>query len=193
MRVWEIEGSYGLERLRLGNRPDPVPGPGQIVVAMRAASPNYRDLVTVKGMAGAFPLPMVPFSDGAGDVAAIGSGVSRVKVGDRVTPSFFQSWIDGPVSAISRARALGGTADGVLQEKFLVDAEGVSIVPDHLSFEEAATLPCAGLTAWRAVAIEAPVGPGKTVLVQGTGGVSIFALQFAKALGATFIETSSCD
>ena len=193
MRVWEIEGSYGLDRLRLANRPDPVPGPGQIVVAMRSASLNYRDLVTVKGMAGGFPLPMIPFSDGAGEVVAMGSGVSRVKVGDRVAPSFFQSWIDGPVSAISRARALGGSADGVLQEKFLVDAEGVSIIPDHLTFEEAATLPCAGLTAWRAVAVEAPMGPGQTVLVQGTGGVSIFALQFAKAFGATVIATSSSD
>jgi NADPH:quinone reductase-like Zn-dependent oxidoreductase len=193
MRVWEIEGSYGLDRLRLADRPDPKPGPGQIVIAMRAASLNYRDLVTVKGMAGGFPLPMIPFSDGAGEVVALGAGVSRLKIGDRVTPSFFQSWIDGPVSAISRARALGGSAHGVLQEKFLVDADGVSIVPGHLSFEEAATLPCAGLTAWRAVTVEAPVGPGKTVLVQGTGGVSIFALQFAKALGARVIATSSSD
>src|SRR6185369_12646366 len=105
----------------------------------------------------------------------------RVRTGDRVCPLFFQSWLSGPVTAKSRARPLGGPLPGVLQETMLVEAEGVSKYPAHLSFEEAATLPCAGLTAWRAIAFEAPVGPGDTVLVQGTGGVSIFALQFAKA------------
>ncbi len=172
---------------------EPAPGPGQVVLAMKAASLNYRDLLTVQGMAGNFPLPMVPFSDGVGEVIKLGNGVTRLKLGDRVCPSFFQSWIDGPVADYSRAKALGGSAPGVLQENLLIDAEGVSRVPDHLTWQEASTLPCAGLTAWRAVAIEAPVGPGHTVLVQGTGGVSIFALQFAKARGARVIATSSSD
>jgi NADPH:quinone reductase-like Zn-dependent oxidoreductase len=135
----------------------------------------------------------VPFSDGAGVVDAVGRGVRGIAVGDRVAPTFFQSWVDGPVTAEARAQALGGTLDGVLQERIALRAEGVVKIPDAMTFEEAATLPCAGLTAWRAVAVEAPVGPGQTVLVQGTGGVSIFALQFAKALGARVIVTSSSD
>jgi NADPH:quinone reductase-like Zn-dependent oxidoreductase len=193
MRVWEIRDSYGLDHMHIAERPDPKAGPGQIVVAMKAASLNYRDLLTCIGMAGGFPLPLIPFSDGAGEVVEVGSGVTHVKKGDRVCPSFFPGWINGAVADYTRAAALGGTAQGVLQEKFLIDAEGVSKIPAHLSYEEAATLPCAGLTAWRAVAVEAPVGPGKTVLVQGTGGVSIFALQFAKEMGATVIATSSSD
>jgi NADPH:quinone reductase-like Zn-dependent oxidoreductase len=193
MKVWEIQGAYGIENLRLAERPEPKPGPRQIVVAMKAVSLNYRDIITVLGHAGPFPLPLVPFSDGAGVVAAVGDGVTRVKAGDKVCPLFFQSWFSGPPTAEARSKPLGGPLDGVLQEKMLLDAEGVSKFPAHLSFEEAATLPCAGLTAWRAIAIEASVGPGVTVLVQGTGGVSMFALQFAKALGATAIATSSND
>jgi NADPH:quinone reductase-like Zn-dependent oxidoreductase len=193
MKVWEIQDAYGIENLRLAERPEPAPGPGQIVVAMKSASLNYRDLLTVIGYAGGFPLPFIPFSDGAGEVAAVGAGVTRVAVGDKVCPLFFQSWLAGPVAAQSINRPLGGPLDGVLQQKMLLDADGVSKFPAHLGFEEAATLPCAGLTAWRAIAIEAPVGPGDTVLVQGTGGVSIFALQFAKARGATVIATSSSD
>ena len=193
MRVWQIQESYGLDHLRLADAPEPVPGPGQIVVAMKAASLNYRDLLTVKGMGGNYPLPLVPFSDGAGEVAAVGPGVTRVRKGDRVCPSFFASWIDGPVTDKSRSRALGGSLPGVLQEKLLVDAEAVSTIPAHLDWNEAACLPCAGLTAWRAVTIEAPIGSGNTILVQGTGGVSIFALQFAKARGARVIATSGSD
>ena len=193
MRVWEIQEAYGLEHLKMAERPKPSPEKGEVLLAMKAASLNYRDLLTVRGMGGGFPLPLIPFSDGAGEVVAVGEGVARVKPGDRVCPSFFQSWIDGPVADYSRTRALGGTAQGVLQEYFVVSAEGISTIPDHLSWTEAATLPCAGLTAWRAIAVEAPVGPGQTVLVQGTGGVSIFALQFAKARGASVIATSSSD
>jgi NADPH:quinone reductase-like Zn-dependent oxidoreductase len=193
MKVWEIQNAYGIENLNLVDKPEPVAGPGQVVVAMRAASLNYRDLLTVIGYGGGYPLPLIPFSDGAGEVAAVGRGVTRVAVGDKVCPLFFQSWLSGSVTAESRNRPLGGPLAGVLQQNMLLDADGVSKFPDHLSFEEAATLPCAGLTAWRAVTIEAPVGPGDTVLVQGTGGVSIFALQFAKARGATVIATSSSD
>jgi NADPH:quinone reductase-like Zn-dependent oxidoreductase len=193
MRVWQIEDAYGLEHLKLVEKPKPSPKKGEALVAMKAASLNYRDLLTVKGTGGGYPLPLIPFSDGAGEVVAVGEGVTRLKIGDRVCPSFFQTWIDGPVTDLYRSAALGGSAQGVLQEFFAIDAEGVSKVPSYLSWTEAATLPCAGLTAWRAVAVEAPVGPGSTVLVQGTGGVSIFALQFAKARGAKVIATSSSD
>lgn len=192
MRVWELEKSFGIENLRLAEKSRPKPGKGQIVVGMKAASLNYRDLLTVKGMGGA-SLPLIPFSDGAGVVEDVGEGVTRFKTGDRVCPSFFQTWIDGPVTAKSRNEALGGSVPGVLQEHMLLAAEGASRIPDYLSFEEAATLPCAGLTAWRAIVDEAPIKPGDTILVQGTGGVSIFALQFAKAMGAQVIATSSSN
>jgi NADPH:quinone reductase-like Zn-dependent oxidoreductase len=193
MKVWEIQNAYGIDNLHMAEAAEPKPGPGQIVVNMKSASLNYRDLLTVIGYGGGFPLPLIPFSDGAGEVAAVGAGVTRVAVGDKVCPLFFQSWLSGPIAAESRNKPLGGPLSGVLQQKMLLDADGVSKFPAHLSFEEAATLPCAGLTAWRAITIEAPVGPGDTVLVQGTGGVSIFALQFAKARGATVIATSSSD
>ncbi|HUN51967.1 MAG TPA: NAD(P)-dependent alcohol dehydrogenase, partial [Candidatus Sulfotelmatobacter sp.] len=192
MRVWEVEGDWGIERLRLAERPSPTPGPGEVVVRMRAASLNYRDLLTVEGRGGA-KLPVIPFSDGAGEISAVGAGVSRVKVGDRVCPLFFQSWMTGDVTPKSRAVALGGSAPGVLQEEMLLAAEGVSPIPSHLSMAEAATLPCAALTAWRALVVEGRLKPGDTVLAQGTGGVSIFALQFAKMLGAKAIVTSSSE
>lgn len=193
MKVWQVAREWSIDGLEQVEQPEPVPGPGQVAVRMRAASLNYRDLLTVTGKGGAFKLPLVPFSDGAGEVAAVGAGVTRIAVGDRVCPLFFQSWIDGKVSAASRRYALGGTRPGVLQEIMLLDAEGVSRIPSHLSFQEAATLPCAGLTAWRALFEEAGVRPGDTVLVQGTGGVSIFALQLAKLAGASVIVTSSSD
>ncbi|MEW6603346.1 MAG: NAD(P)-dependent alcohol dehydrogenase [Thermoproteota archaeon] len=192
MRVWANQDAFGIENLKPVERPEPAPGAGEVVVDMKAVSLNYRDLLTVTMGAGN-KLPLVPFSDGAGVVSAVGSGVSRVKVGDRVCPLFYQSWLSGQVTAESRSKPLGGPLDGVLQQRMKLIADGVSKIPDHLSFEEAATLPCAGLTAWRAIAVEAPVGLGDTVLVQGTGGVSIFALQFAKAMGAKVIATSSSD
>jgi len=193
MNVWEIQNAYGIENMHEAEKPEPKAGKGQIVVAMKAASLNYRDLMTVVGYAGGFPLPLIPFSDGAGEVVDVGAGVSRVAKGDRVCPLFFQSWMDGPITAEARNRPLGGPLSGVLQQKMLLDDYGVAKFPAHLNYDEASTLPCAGLTAWRAVKVEAPVGPGQTVLVQGTGGVSIFALQFAKALGAKVIATSSSD
>jgi len=193
MKVWANQDATGIDNLKVAERPAPKPGAGEIVVDIRAASLNYRDLLTVIGMGGAHHLPLVPFSDGAGVVSAVGSGVTRVKAGDRVCPLFFQTWLEGPVTAECRNKPLGGPLDGVLQEHMLLSADGVSKIPDYMSFEEAATLPCAGLTAWRAIAVEAPIGPGDTILVQGTGGVSIFALQFAKAMGARVIATSSSD
>ena len=194
MRAWQIRGEFGVDRLQCVELPEPIPGAGEVVVEMRAASANYRDLLTVEGMPGMqAPSALVPFSDGAGVVTAVGAEVSSVHVGDRVASTFYQSWIDGPFTAEKRSLALGGTLNGVLQERIALREAGVVRIPDSMSFEAAATLPCAGLTAWRAVVVEAPVGPGDTVLVQGTGGVSIFALQIAKARGATVIATSSSD
>lgn len=192
MKVWANQDAFGIENLKEVERATPKPGAGEIVVDMKASSLNYRDLLTVIMGAGSAP-PLVPFSDGAGVVSAIGTGVTRVKVGDRVCPLFFQSWLEGPVKAESRNKPLGGPLDGVLQQHMLLIEDGVSKIPDYMSFEEASTLPCAGLTAWRGITVEAPVGPGDTILVQGTGGVSIYALQFAKARGATVIATSSSD
>lgn len=193
MKVWQVAREWSIDAMEMVERPDPETGAGQIAVRMRAASLNYRDLLTVQGKGGAYKLPFVPFSDGAGEVTAVGDGVTRVSIGDRVCPMFFQSWFDGGPSASNRRLALGGTRPGILQELIVLDAEGVSRIPDHLTFEEAATLPCAALTAWRALFEEALIRPGQTILVQGTGGVSIFALQFAKLAGATVIVTSSSD
>ena len=155
MKAWQVARDWSIEGMELADLPEPTPGPGHVAVRMRAASLNYRDLLTVQGKGGVTRLPLIPFSDGAGEVIAVGDGVTRVAVGDRVCPMFFQSWIDGKVSAASRRYALGGTRPGVLQEVMVLDAEGVSRIPSHLSFQEAATLPCAGLTAWRALFEEA--------------------------------------
>jgi NADPH:quinone reductase-like Zn-dependent oxidoreductase len=193
MKVWQVAREWSIDGMELAERPVPEPGAGEVAVGMRAASLNYRDLLTVQGRGGAYKLPLIPFSDGAGEVIAVGDGVTRVSIGDRVCPMFFQSWFDGRPSAVNRRLALGGTRPGVLQEVMVLDAEGVTRIPRHLNFVEAATLPCAGLTAWRALFEEAHLRPGQTVLVQGTGGVSIFALQFAKLAGATVIVTSSSD
>jgi NADPH:quinone reductase-like Zn-dependent oxidoreductase len=192
MKVWQVSREWSIDAMDLVERSEPSPGPGQVVVRMRAASVNYRDLLSVEGKGG-YRLPLTPFSDGAGEVAAVGEGVTRLSVGDRVCPMFFQSWFDGRPSASNRRLTLGGTRPGVLQELMVLDAEGVSRVPSNLTFEEAATLPCAALTAWRALFEEAHIRPGDSVLVQGTGGVSIFALQFAKLAGAAVIVTSSSD
>jgi NADPH:quinone reductase-like Zn-dependent oxidoreductase len=193
LKVWQVAREWSIEGMELVEQPEPEPGPGQVVVRIRAASLNYRDLLTVQGKGGAYKLPLVPCSDGAGEVAAVGTGVTGIAIGERVCPMFFPSWLDGGPSAGNRRLALGGTRPGVLQERMLLDADGISRIPSHLSFVEAATLPCAALTAWRALFDEARIRPGETVLVQGTGGVSIFALQFAKLAGATVVVTSSSD
>jgi NADPH:quinone reductase-like Zn-dependent oxidoreductase len=193
VKVWQVAREWSIDGMELAERLMPEPGAGEVAVRIRAASLNYRDLLTVQGKGGAYKLPLIPFSDGAGEVIAVGDGVTRVSVNDRVCPMFFQSWFDGGPSAANRRLALGGTRPGVLQEVMVLNAEGVTRIPPHLSFVEAATLPCAGLTAWRALFEEAQLRPGQTVLVQGTGGVSIFALQFAKLAGATVIVTSSSD
>jgi NADPH:quinone reductase-like Zn-dependent oxidoreductase len=195
MKAFEIRGNFGVDSLGLVERPVPSPGPGQVVLKMKAFSINYRDLLVVDGVGRWKPLPgRVPLSDGVGIVATTGSCVSRVKVGDRVAPIFYPKWIEGRVAAEKMQSALGGaTADGVLAEYTLFDEASVVHVPAHLSDEEAATLPCAGLTAWSAVLRFVPIAPGDSVVVLGTGGVSIFALQFAMLLGARVIVTSSRD
>jgi len=193
MKAVVVENAFGLDNLALVERPEPEPGPGQVVIKVKAASLNYRDLLMVQGFYNPRqPLPLVPLSDGVGEVVAIGAGVARVKTGDRVAGVFAQGWISGrPSRAKLLDTSLGGPLDGMLREYALLSAEGVVHVPEHLSDEEAATLPCAGLTAWSALVRHGNVKPGDVVLVLGTGGVSIFALQFAKLLGAAVIVTSS--
>jgi len=195
MRVLELRDSWGFDHIQPGERPDPQAGPGQVVLEMRAASLNYRDFLAVQGGYGSRGghLPLIPISDGVGTVVDVGDGVSRVRPGDRVCPNFFQSWLAGPPSAEKFSRPLGGPLDGVMQERMLLDADGVTIAPAHLSDLEAATLPCAGLTAWSAVVEQGNIQPGDVVLVQGTGGVSLYALLFAKMMGAEVIATSSSD
>lgn len=195
MKAYEIQESFGLENLKCIDRPDPEPGPGQVVVDVKATSLNYRDLLMVRGLYNPKqPLPLVPNSDGAGVVSAVGDGVTRVKPGDRVCGAFFQGWTSGrPSFEKCATSSLGGPIDGFLQEKILLSAEGVVPTPDYMSDEEASTLPCAALTAWSALVRLGDVKPGDTVLVLGTGGVSIFGLQIARMLGANVIVTSSSD
>ena len=194
MKVVEIKDGFGLDRLQLAERPEPEAGRGQVLLRMRAAALNYRDLLMVQGQYDPRqPLPLIPCSDGVGVVAAVGEGVQRVKIGDRVCPIFAQSWIGGsPTRERSRA-TLGGPLDGTLAEWMVLDAEGVVGAPEHLSDEEAAALPCATLTAWNALVDHGRVKAGDTVLVEGTGGVALAALQFTNMLGARAIVTSSSD
>ena len=191
INVIELE-AFG--SLKMKQRPMPVPGPGQALVRMHAASLNFRDLLMVKGGYGsAAKPPFVPISDGAGQIEAVGPGVSRVAVGDRVVPSFFQGWLSGEPRGDRVSGALGGPLDGALTQYGVFDAQGLCRFPDHLSYEEAACLPCAGLTAWSAVVSQGNTEPGDIVLTQGSGGVSIFALQFAKLKGCRVIATTSSD
>ncbi len=194
MRVFEIRDRFGIEALKLSEWEDPVPGYGQVVVRVRAVSLNYRDLMTVQhGALRNLRLPLIPCSDGAGEVIRVGEGVSRVKPGDRVAGIFMQSWLAGGPSEAHARSALGGALDGVLAEQVVLSEEGVVFFPEHLSYEEAATLPCAAVTAWQALMTQGGLKAGDTVLVLGTGGVSIFALQFAKMGGARVLITSSSD
>jgi NADPH:quinone reductase-like Zn-dependent oxidoreductase len=195
MRAYELRGD-GVETLTLVERERPRPGAGQVLVRMRAASLNYRDLLVAGGTylrGGAPKRPLVPLSDGAGEVIEAGPAVTRLRPGDRVAGAFFQRWIDGPFDAEKGASALGGAIDGVLAEEVVLEADAAVKFPDGMSFEEAATLPCAGVTAWVGLMVLGGLAPGETVLAMGTGGVSIFALQLAKAAGARVILTSSQD
>ncbi len=195
MRLYRLPTHTGIDDLALVEAPEPRPGRGQVLVRMRAASLNFRDLSVASGkyMLSKLPPDLVPLSDGAGEVVEIGEGVTRVKVGDRVAGIFMQTWLGGEREPAQLDSALGGAVDGVLAEHVVFDAEGLVHIPAHLSFEQAATLPCAAVTAWNALYGLQPLQPGQTVLVLGTGGVSIFALQLAHAAGARVIATSSSD
>jgi NADPH:quinone reductase-like Zn-dependent oxidoreductase len=195
MKVYELQkGATSLDGLVQAERPDPRPGPREIVIRVRAASLNYRDQMIVTGnyFGGPVNRNTIPLSDGAGEVAAIGPGVTRFKTGDRVAGAFFQGWISGPM--VERFPALGNPLDGTLAEHIVLNEDGVVAIPPSISFEQAATLPCAAVTAWNALMVSGkPVKPGDTVLCLGTGGVAIAALQFARAAGARVIVTSSSD
>lgn len=194
MRVWSLTAP-GLDHLVVEERPQPIAGPGEVVVHIRAASLNYRDLLVTSGryLRGT-KYPIVPLSDGAGEVASVGSGVTGLRAGDRVTTSFFSGWIDGAQTPERSATALGGAVDGVLAEAIVLPQHAVVRTPEHMTDAEAATLPCAGVTVWNALFEGTdPLRPGQTVLLEGTGGVSIFGLQLAKLAGARVIITSSQD
>jgi NADPH:quinone reductase-like Zn-dependent oxidoreductase len=193
MKVWQIQ-SFGIDELVLKDVPQPRPGRGEVLVKVHAVSLNYRDLLMVLGQYNPkMPLPRIPCSDGAGEVVEVGEDVNTIAVGQRVAGIFMQNWLDGPPTAERSRGALGGDLDGMLAEYVVLPQTGVVGIPEHLSFAEAATLPCAGLTAWNALVNAAQVKAGDCVVTQGTGGVSIFALQFAKLMGATVIGTSSSD
>jgi NADPH:quinone reductase-like Zn-dependent oxidoreductase len=190
MRAWQIP-SFGIDSLELAERATPQPGPGEVLVKIHAVSLNYRDLMMVKGAYNPkLRLPRIPCSDGAGEVSAVGEGVTAWKPGDRVCGIFMQSWLDGPPMPAKAKSALGGDLDGMLAEYAVLKESGLVHVPEHLSFEEAATLPCAAVTAWNAL-VAGGVQSNSTVLIQGTGGVSIFALQLAKMRGARVLGISS--
>lgn len=193
MRAVEIHGAFGLDNLAVAKRPVPKAGQGEVVVRLSAACLNFRDYATVLGLGGQYPLPLVPLSDSVGEVVEAGEGVTRVGVGDRVCPIFFPTWHSGGPTVEGLSKALGGTLDGCAQEYLAIGQDGVVKVPAYMTDMEAAMLPCAALTAWRALMVEGNLTAGETVLVQGTGGVSMFALQFAKAAGARVIATSSSD
>jgi len=193
MKCWNIASGFGIEQLKIEERADPVAGPGQVVVRVRAVSLNYRDLLVVRGQYNAkMPLPRIPCSDGAGEVLAVGAGVTNAKIGDRVAGIFHQSWLAGGISEARARTTLGGDLDGTMAEQVLLSADGIVDVPSHLSFQEAATLPCAAVTAWNAL-VEGGIKAGDSVLVQGTGGVSIFAIQFARLVGARVLVISGSD
>ncbi len=194
MKAFEITGKFGIAQVRARTVERAPLGAGQVRVRMRANSLNYRDLMMIEGQYNPRqPLPLVPLSDGAGEIVEVGPGVTERQVGDRVVGLFAQGWLDGDFNKDHQRHTLGGPLPGMLQEEAVLDQHGVFVPPAHLDDAQAATLPCAALTAYSALAVLGDVGPGQTVLCLGTGGVSMFALAFAKALGARVIVTSSAD
>jgi len=194
MKAYQVKkGSTSLGGLEMVNLEQPRPGPGQVLVRVRATTLNFRDTAVVTGnyFGGSVQRDLVPLSDGAGEVTEVGTGVSRFTAGDRVAGTFFQTWVEGrPPRGLA---ALGSPLDGMLAEYVVLHEDGLVSVPEHLSWEQAAALPCAGVTAWNALMVQDRVRPGETVLLLGTGGVSIFALQFARLAGARVIITSRSD
>lgn len=195
MRVFEIKDGWSFDNLQQGSRDIPKPGKGEVLVQMRMAALNARDLIVPERGYGRATgeLPLIPVSDGVGVVAGTGEGVSRVKEGDRVCPTYFQNWIAGAPSVERFSSALGGPLDGVMADYVCLSEEGLVKVPEYLTDAEAATLPCAGLTGWSAVNTVGRMSSGDKVLIQGTGGVALAALQFAKAQGLHVTVISSSD
>ncbi len=193
MKAYKL-AEFGIDHVRQVTMDDPKPGPGQVLVRLNAASVNYRDFMICAGQFGSpADLPIVPLSDGAGEVVAVGDGVTGLVIGDHVSPLFFPRWMSGDALGDERAVSTGLELDGCLREFGVFDQQGVVKTAAHLTDEQAACLPCAGLTAWSALVTVSNVQPGESVLVLGTGGVSVFALQFAKALGARVIVTSASN
>ena len=194
MQQYRLEKAEQGFRLALREAPVPTPGAREVVVRVRAAALNRRDILVRNGQYGGADVSgIIPLSDGAGEVAATGAEVTRFKVSDRVAAIFFQNWISGKANAGTAASALGGSIDGVLSQYVVLNEDGLVRFPDHLTFEEAATLPCAGVTAWNGLFTRGNLQAGEIVLLEGTGGVSIFGLQFAVAAGAKALITSSSD
>jgi NADPH:quinone reductase-like Zn-dependent oxidoreductase len=193
MKAYQIH-EFGIDKLAQVELERPRAAAGEVVVRLRAASLNYRDLMMVEGKYNPkLPLPLVPFSDGAGEVVEVGGSAKKWQVGDRVCPIFMQQWIDGELDYTKSRSTLGGDRDGCLREFAAFPEDALVKIPDALSFEDAACLPCAGVTAWNALMVSGGLKKGEMVLCEGTGGVSLFALQFAKLAGAKVIITSSSD
>lgn len=195
MKAIRLEDDWGLDHLRKVDLPDPMVGPDDVLIQMEAVSINPRDRILVEGGYGrmAGPLPLIPLCDGAGHVVETGANVEQVAAGDLVCPAYSRTWLHGTAGADTHAGAHGGAIDGTMCELMSVPVAAVVKAPEHMSAEEAATLPCAAVTAWNAVVEEGRVTAGQTVLLQGTGGVSLFALQFAKMAGARTILISSSE
>ena len=194
MKLFEIRDAFGLDNLKLSERPTPEPAPDEVMIRVRAVSLNYRDLLVVQGKYNPrMKLPRVPLSDGAGEIVSVGADVTTWKPGDRVVVPFFPAWLDGELSAPAAASALGGDIDGMLREFVTIPASALLSIPDHLGFEQASALPCAAVTAWNGLFVSGNLKPGQTLLLQGTGGVSLFGLQFARITGANIILISSSD
>ena len=194
MKTYRLEKTGSLDNLSLNQEADPTPGAHDVVIRVRANALNYRDLMVMGGSYRVPPKPrVIPLSDGAGEIVAVGSAVKRIKIGDRVAGAFFQGWMGGHIAAEHLSTDMGGSIDGMLSEFVVLNEQGVVKIPAHLSFEEAATLPCAAVTAWCCLTDQRQLMPGDTVLTLGSGGVSVFAIQFARMFGARVIATTSSD